>query len=60
MNLDEIYKEKKVDTKSKTSFLKLVNALQLLGSIFELYTVGAVSTGQKLISSIEKISNKQK
>jgi len=60
MNLDEIYNDKQIDNKSKSSFLKLINALQLLGSIFELYTVGAISTGQKLISSIEKISNKQK
>lgn len=60
MNLDEIYKDKKVGNQSKSSLLKLLNALQLFGSIFELYTVGAVSTGQKLISSIEKINNKKK
>jgi len=60
MNLDEIYSDKTVDKQTKSSFLKLVNTLQLFGSIFELYTVGAISTGQKLLSTIEKISDKQK
>lgn len=60
MNLDEIYEDKKINKQAKSSLLKLVSVLQLSGSIFELYTAGAISTFQKLLSSIEKINSKQK
>jgi len=59
MNLDDIYSDKHVNGKTKGSLLKFVNILQLLGSIFELYTVNAVSTGKKLLTTIEKNSSKQ-
>lgn len=60
MNLDEIYKDKKIDKQSKGSLLKFINVMQLIGSIFELYTASALSTGHKLLSTIEKNNSKQK
>jgi len=60
MNLDDIYQDKKIDKQSKGSLMKLINTLQLFGSIFELYTASALSTGQKLLTTIEKINSKQK
>jgi len=58
MNLDDIYEDKKIDEQSKGSLLKLINTLQLFGSIFELYTAGVITTGKKLLATIEKNSSK--
>jgi len=60
MNLDEIYEDKKIDKQAKGSLLKLIYTMQLFGSIFELYTVSALATGHKILSTIEKNNKKNK
>jgi len=54
MDLDKLYDDKELTPTNKKSFLKFISALQLFGSIIELYTVKAVVTGTKLIEAVFK------